>query len=42
MKRGLVYMLVAGTVLSLASCKSSENAYRQAYEKAIQIGRAHV
>lgn len=29
-------MLVAGTVLSLASCKSSENAYRQAYEKAIQ------
>lgn len=29
-------MLVAGSLLSLASCKSSENAYRQAYEKAIQ------
>ncbi|MBO7416732.1 MAG: SPOR domain-containing protein [Bacteroidaceae bacterium] len=36
MKKGLVYMLVAGSLLSLASCKSSENAYRQAYEKAIQ------
>lgn len=29
-------MLVAVSVLSVASCKSSENAYRQAYEKAIQ------
>jgi len=36
MKKSLVYMLVAGTVLCLASCKSSENAYRKAYEKAVQ------
>lgn len=34
MKKGTVYLLVA--VLSLASCKSSESAYKQAYEKAIQ------
>ena len=28
-------MLVAGAVLSLSACKSSQNAYKQAYEKAI-------
>lgn len=36
MKKVWVFTMVAGTLLSIASCKSSENAYRQAYEKAIQ------
>lgn len=35
MKRTTVIMLVAGAVLSLSACKSSQNAYKQAYEKAI-------
>ena len=30
-----VYLLMAGAVLSLAACKSSESAYKQAYEKAV-------
>ena len=30
-----VYLLIAGTVLSLSACKSSQNAYKQAYEKAV-------
>lgn len=34
MKR-IVYLLIAGTVFSLSACKSSQNAYKQAYEKAI-------
>ncbi len=28
-------MLIAGTVLSLSACKSSQNAYKEAYEKAV-------
>jgi hypothetical protein len=36
MKKNLLYMLVAGIILSVSACKSSESAYRQAYEKAIQ------
>jgi hypothetical protein len=28
------YLLIAGTVLSLSACKTSQNAYKQAYEKA--------
>ena len=34
MKR-LVYLLVAGTVLSFTACKSSQSAYKEAYEKAV-------
>ena len=34
MKR-VVYLLIAGTVLSLSACKSSQNAYKEAYEKAV-------
>lgn len=34
MKR-IVYFLIAGTVLSLSACKSSKNAYQEAYEKAV-------
>ena len=34
MKR-IVYLLIAGTVLSLSACKSSQNAYKEAYEKAV-------
>ncbi|MBO4724829.1 MAG: SPOR domain-containing protein [Bacteroidaceae bacterium] len=34
MKR-TVYLLIAGTVLSLSACKSSQNAYKEAYEKAV-------
>lgn len=30
-----VYLLIAGAVLSLSACKSSESAYKQAYEKAV-------
>ncbi len=30
-----VYLLIAGTLLSLSACKTSENAYKQAYEKAV-------
>lgn len=30
-----VYLLIAGTFLSLSACKTSENAYKQAYEKAV-------
>ena len=29
-------MVIAGAVLSLSSCKSTENAYKKAYEKAVQ------
>jgi cell division protein FtsN len=29
------YLLIAGTVLSLSACKTSQNAYKQAYEKAV-------
>lgn len=36
MKKNLLYMLIAGIILSVSACKSSESAYRQAYEKAIQ------
>lgn len=35
MKKSIVYILIAGTVLSLSACKSSQNAYKQAYEKAV-------
>ena len=35
MKRTTLILLIAGTVLSLSACKSSQNAYKQAYEKAI-------
>lgn len=28
-------MLIAGTILSLSACKSSQNAYKEAYEKAV-------
>ena len=31
----IVYLLISGTVLSLSACKSSQNAYKEAYEKAI-------
>ena len=31
-----VYLLIAGTVLSLSACKSSKNAYKEAYEKAVE------
>lgn len=31
----LAYLLIAGTVLSLSACKSSQNAYKEAYEKAV-------
>lgn len=34
MKR-IVYLLIAGTILSLSACKSSQNAYKEAYEKAV-------
>lgn len=34
MKR-IVYLMIAGTVLSLSACKSSQNAYKEAYEKAV-------
>lgn len=35
MKKSIVYFLIAGTVLSLSACKTSQNAYKQAYEKAV-------
>jgi cell division protein FtsN len=35
MKRTTAIMLIAGAVFSLSACKSSQNAYKQAYEKAI-------
>ena len=35
MKRNVFYLLIVGTVLSLSACKSSQNAYKQAYEKAV-------
>ena len=36
MKRSSIfYLLIAGTVLSLSACKSSQNAYKEAYEKAV-------
>jgi len=35
MKKTLIYCLIAGTVLSLSACKSSQNAYKEAYEKAV-------
>ena len=31
----IVYLLIAGAVLSLSACKSSQNAYKEAYEKAV-------
>lgn len=34
MKR-IVYLLIAGTVLSFSACKSSQSAYKEAYEKAV-------
>ena len=39
MKR-VVYLLIAGTVLSLSACKSSQNAYKEAYEKAVAADEA--
>lgn len=36
MKRNLFFLLSAVTMLSLSACKSSQNAYKEAYEKAIQ------
>ena len=30
-----VYLLIAGAVLSLSACKTSQNAYKEAYEKAV-------
>ena len=35
-----VYLLIAGAVLSLSACKSSESAYKQAYEKAVSDNEA--
>ena len=36
MKRSSIfYLLIAVTVLSLSACKSSQNAYKEAYEKAV-------
>lgn len=35
MSRTTFYLLIAGTVLSLSACKTSQNAYKQAYEKAV-------
>ena len=35
MKRMTVYLLIVGAVLSLSACKSSKNAYKEAYEKAV-------
>lgn len=35
-----VYLLIAGTVLSLSACKSSQNAYKEAYEKAVSSDEA--
>lgn len=35
MKRKFLYLLIAGAVLSLSACKSSQNAYKEAYEKAV-------
>lgn len=35
MSRITFYLLIAGTTLSLSACKSSQNAYKQAYEKAV-------
>jgi len=32
----IVYLLIAGTVFSLSACKSSKNAYKEAYEKAVE------
>lgn len=34
MKR-IVYLLIVGTVFSFSACKSSQNAYKEAYEKAV-------
>jgi len=33
-------LLIAGTVLSLSACKSSQNAYKEAYEKAVAADEA--
>lgn len=35
MKRTTVYFLIAGTLFSLSACKTSQNAYKEAYEKAV-------
>ena len=36
MKRSVLCLMIAGAVLSLSSCKSTESAYKKAYEKAVQ------
>lgn len=36
MKKNLCYLLIVGSVVILSSCKSTESAYKQAYEKAVQ------
>lgn len=33
--KNMVYLLIAGTLFSISACKTSENAYKQAYEKAV-------
>lgn len=40
MKKTIVYFLIAGTVLSLSACKTSQNAYKEAYEKAVSNDEA--
>ena len=35
MKKTTFYLLIAGTMFSLSACKTSQNAYKQAYEKAV-------
>lgn len=35
MKRTTVYLMIAGVLLSLSACKTSQNAYKEAYEKAV-------
>lgn len=36
MKKNLCYLLIACSLFSLSACKSSANAYKQAYEKAVE------
>ena len=35
MRKTTVLCLIAGTLFSLSACKSSQNAYKEAYEKAV-------
>ena len=35
MKRSTFYFLIAGVLFSLSACKTSQNAYKEAYEKAV-------